>query len=76
MACPILERNTGLEPLSETTAPRYLKFVIVPSFCPFAFISLSLDAIGAVCHQFGLFGTDLHFIPCTDPSEGEGKYFY
>ena len=23
----------------------------------------SLDAIGAVCHQFGLLGTDLHLIP-------------
>ena len=41
MACTILERTSGLEPSSETTAPRYLKLVTVPNFCPFTFISLS-----------------------------------
>ena len=40
VACAILERISGLEPSSETTAPRYLKLVTVPSFCPFSFISL------------------------------------
>ena len=40
VACAILERTSGLEPSSETTAPRYLKLVTVPSFCPFTFISL------------------------------------
>ena len=50
VACAILERTSGLEPSSETTAPRYLKLVTVPNFCPFTFISL--DAIGTVCHQF------------------------
>ena len=65
MACAILERATGLEPSSEATAPRYLKLVTVPNFCPFTFISLWI-AIGAVCHQFGLFRTDLHLIPCAD----------
>ena len=40
MACAILERTSGLEPSSETTAPRYLKLVTVPNFCPFTFISL------------------------------------
>ena len=42
MACVILERISGLEPLSETIAPRYLKLctVPVPSFCPYTFISL------------------------------------
>ena len=40
VACAILERTFGLEPSSETTAPRYLKLVTVPSFCPFTFISL------------------------------------
>ena len=35
VACAILERTSGLEPSSETTAPRYLKLVTVPSFCPF-----------------------------------------
>ena len=40
VACAILERTSGLEPSSETTAPRYLKLVTVPTFCPFTFISL------------------------------------
>ena len=65
MACAILERTSGLEPSSETTAPRYLKLVTVPNFCSFTFISLSLDAIGTICHQFGLLRTDLHLIPCA-----------
>ena len=41
VACAILERTSGLEPSSETTAPRYLKLVTVPNCCPFTFISLS-----------------------------------
>ena len=40
VACAILERTSGLEPSSETTAPRYLKLFTVPSFCPFTFFSL------------------------------------
>ena len=40
VACAILERTSGLEPSSETTAPRYLKLVTVPNFCPFTFICL------------------------------------
>ena len=40
VACAILERTSGLEPSSETTAPRYLKLVTVPNFCHFTFISL------------------------------------
>ena len=40
VACAILERTSGLEPSSETTAPRYLKLVTVPNFCPFTIISL------------------------------------
>ena len=40
VACAILERTSGLEPLSETTAPRYLKLVTVPNFCPYTVISL------------------------------------
>ena len=39
MACAILERTSGLEPSSETTAPRYLKLVTMPYFCPLTFIS-------------------------------------
>ena len=40
MACAILEKTSGLEPSSETTAPRYSKLVTVPNFCPFTLISL------------------------------------
>ena len=40
VACAIIERTSGLEPSSETTAPRYLKLVTVPNFCLFTFISL------------------------------------
>ena len=40
VACAILERTSGLEPSSETTAPRYLKLVTVPNFCSFTIISL------------------------------------
>ena len=39
-ACATLYRISGLEPSSETTAPRYLELVTVPSFCRFTFISL------------------------------------
>ena len=63
MACAILARTSGLEPSSETTAPRYLKLVTVP-FPPF-YLYLFLDAIGVVCHQFGLLGTDTYLIPCA-----------
>ena len=46
VACAILERTSGLRPLSDTTAPRYSKLVTVPNFCPFTFyLYLSLDAI-------------------------------
>ena len=40
VACAILERISGLEPSSETTAPMYLKLVTPLNVCPFAFISL------------------------------------
>ncbi|MEW8246168.1 MAG: hypothetical protein AB2768_09085, partial [Candidatus Thiodiazotropha endolucinida] len=36
---------SGLEPSSETTAPRYLKLVTVPSFCPFTFIYLWMPLV-------------------------------
>ena len=58
VACAILERISGLEPASETTAPRYLKLVTVPCFCPFTFLL-------SECHHFGLLGTDLHLILCA-----------
>ena len=34
VACAVLERLSGLEPSSETTAPKYLKLVTVSSSCP------------------------------------------
>ena len=40
MASSILGRTSGLEPSSKTTAPRYLKLVVVPTFSPFTLISL------------------------------------
>ena len=60
LACAALDRISGLQPSSETTAPRYLKLVSV--LLP---LSLSMDTTGAVCHQFGLLRTDLHLILCA-----------
>ena len=67
VACAILEIISGMEPSSETTAPRYLSLLQYPTsaLLPLS-LSLSLDAIRTVCHQFGLLGTDLHLIPCAD----------
>ena len=68
VACAVLERISDLAPSSETTALRYsklIKLITVPTFSPFTLISISLVAIGAVCHQFGLLGTDLHLIQCA-----------
>ena len=62
--CAILERTSGLEPSSETTAPRYLKLVASAQLLSF-YLYLSLDAICAVRHQYGLLRTDLHLIPCA-----------
>ena len=54
MACAILERTSGLEPSSETTAPRYLKLITVPNFCP---VPLSLSGCHwrcVCCHRASL----------------------
>ena len=40
VACAIIERTSGLQPSSETTATRYLKLVTVSNFCPSTFIFL------------------------------------
>ena len=61
MACVILERTSDLEPSSETTAPWYMKLVQYPDSA----LNLPQDAIGTVCHQCGLFSTDLHLILCA-----------
>ena len=55
VACAILERTYGLEPSSETTALRYMKLVQYPDSA----LNLSQDAICTVCHQSGLFSTNL-----------------
>ena len=55
MACAILDRTSGLEPSTETTAPRYLKFVTVPNFCPFTLIFLWMPlALLAISLVFAL----------------------
>ena len=40
VAYAIPERTSDFEPSSETIAPRYLKLVTIPSFCPLTLISL------------------------------------
>ena len=61
MACAILERTSGLEPPSETTA-QVLEACYSAQLLSF-YLYLFLVAIGTVCHQFGLLCTDLHRIP-------------
>ena len=63
MACAILERISGLEPSSETCS-KVLEACYSAKLLSF-YLYLSLDAIGTVCHQFGLLPTDLHLIPCA-----------
>ena len=64
VASSVLERISSLESLSETTAPRCLKVVTVPRFRPFTLISLRMPLV-LFCHRIGLFGIDLHLIPCA-----------
>ena len=45
VVCAILESISGLEPLSVTTEPRYLKLVTVSSFCPFTLISVLIPLV-------------------------------
>ena len=49
--CAILESISGLEPTSDTTQPRYLKHVIVSSFCPFTLISLLMLLVSFVIYS-------------------------
>ena len=51
VACVILERTSGFEPLSEPIAPRYLKLVTVPSFCPLILISISMPLVLFRCYH-------------------------
>ena len=45
VVCAILESISGLELLSDTTEPRYLKLVAVSSLCPFTLISLLVPLV-------------------------------
>ena len=45
VACAILQSNSGLEPSSVTTEPRYLKLVTVSSLCPFILISVLMPLV-------------------------------
>ena len=61
VVCAVLESISGLEPSSVITEPQYLQLVTVSSLHIF---NLCVDSIGVICHQPGLFGTDLHAIGC------------
>ena len=63
VVCAVLESMSGLGPSSVITEPRYLKLVACLKLLSIHF-DLCVDATGAVCHQLGLFGTDLHAIGC------------
>ena len=59
VACAILERISGVESSSETSAPRYLKLITASNFCPFTFIALwKLLALFVISLVFDL-------IPCA-----------
>ena len=62
VASAYLARISGLEPSSETTL-QGISLLVYPASA--LLTSLSLDAIGAVSHQFGRLGTDLHLIYCA-----------
>ena len=69
VACDILERISGLEPSSETTAPRYLKLVTVPSFCLFTFISLWMSlALFVISLVFSALISILYLVQVTRAS--------
>ena len=58
----ILGSTSGLDPPSDTIAPRYLKLRTVSSFLFYG--NVSADAIGVICHQLDLLCTDLCAICC------------
>ena len=45
VACALLQSNSGLEPSSVITEPRYLKLVTVSSFCPFTLIYVLMPLV-------------------------------
>ena len=62
MACAGLESVSGFEPLSETSASRYMKLDTVPYYCTFTLIILWMPSALFVISLFFL-STDLHIIP-------------
>ena len=62
VVCAILESISGLEPSSVVIEPRCLKLVTVSGRLLSIYFNLCVDAIGVVCHQLGLLGTDLHAV--------------
>ena len=64
VACSLRESLVLSHFLKHLIQGMYLKLMMVPRFHPY--LDLPLDAIGAVCHQFGILSTDLHLIPCAD----------
>ena len=59
----ILNSTSGLDPSSDTIAPRYLKAMDGLQFLV-AYGNVSANAIGVICHQLGLLCADLHSICC------------
>ena len=63
VVCAVVESISGLETSSVITEPRYLKLVIISSFCLFNLISVLMPLV-FFCHQLGLLGTNLHAVSC------------
>ena len=59
VVCAVLESISGLEPSSVLTEPRSVCECLK---CLPIHVDLSFDSTGAVCHQLGLFGTDLQAV--------------
>ena len=64
VACAILERTLWLGAVILNNCFKVLEACYSAQLLLF-YLYLSLDAIGTVCHQFGLLRTDLHLIPCA-----------
>ena len=62
VVCAVLESISDLEPSSVITEPRHLKLVSLKLLS--IYFDLCVDAMGVVCHQLGLLGTDLHAVGC------------
>ena len=58
----ILDSTSGLDPSSDTTAPKYLIKATYGLLFFIAYGNVSADAIVVNCHQLGLLCTDLHAI--------------